>query len=281
MKIMVLNSSGSVGKSTITRELFAPRLDNALIIEVEGQNISSKDFNTNKKYYTLKVFDNNFENLYLDLIENENVIVDVGASQLENFFTELDKIAGVEMLFDYFIVPTIPSDKAQNDTIKTLMFLQNRGIDLNKIKVIFNSVKNSVEQDFNILIKAAKNLGFELDTELYIRENKVFNELGLMRKTLADIYCSDLNYYKDKILNESNAAKKLAYVKIDLANRLGHTAINDLDFTFEKITGQKSDFVEKFDNSKNESKKSEKKSPSAKTKTEEAEDLPSEDDEDL
>ncbi len=276
MKAMVLNSSGSVGKSTITRELFAPRLDNPLIIEVEGQNTSTKDFldKKGKKYFDLKVFDGNFENLYLDLIENEDVIVDVGASQLENFFVELDKIAGVEMLFDYFIVPTIPTDKAQNDTIKTLVFLQNKGILLDKIKVIFNAVKNSVEQDFDILIKAAKNFGFDLDTELYIRENKVFNELGLMRKTLADIYCSDLNYYKDKIINERDSAKKLAYVKIDMANRMGHTAIDDLDFVFEKITGQKSNFKEKFDNKKDN------KTPKKAQKTQ-AEDLPSEDDEEL
>lgn len=284
MKAMILNSSGSVGKSTLVRELFAPRLNDVLIVEVEGQNTSSKDFNTNKKYYDLKVFDNNFENLYIDLIEKENILVDVGASQIENFFVELDKIAGAEMLFDYFIVPTMPTDKAQNDTIKTLVFLQNKGIPLDKIKVIFNGVKSSVEQDFNILIKAAKNFGFDLDTDLYVRENKVFNELGLMRKTLADIYCSDLNYYKNMILGAATPEVKLAYVKIDMANRLGHTAINDLDFVFEKITGQKSNFAEKFDNSK-ENKKSEKKSPSAKAKkaekTQAQEDLPSEDDEEL
>ena len=280
MKIMVLNSSGSVGKSTITRELFASRLDDALIIEVEAQNTSTKDFisDKNKKYFRLKVFDNNFENLYLDLIENKNVIVDVGASQIENFFVELDKIAGIEMLFDYFIVPTVSSDKAQNDTIKTLMFLKNRNIDTSKIKVIFNAVKNSVESDFDILLKAAKNLDFNLDTDLFIRENKVFQELGLMRKTLADVYHEDLDYYKDKILKADDAKIKLALVKIDLANRLGHTAIDDLDYVFEKITGQKSTFKERFGSN---SKSDVKKSKSKKEVQEVQEELNADEDEDL
>ena len=257
MKIMVLNSSGSVGKSTITRELFAPRLDNPLIIEVEGQNTSTKDFlsDKNKKYFDLKVFDNSFENLYLDLIENNDVIVDVGASQLENFFAELDKMAGVEMLFDYFVVPTINTDKAQNDTIKTLVFLRDtKNIDAEKIKVIFNGVKNSVESDFGTLLSAAKNLGFNLDAELYIRENKVFNEIGLMRKTLADVYQSDLNAYKDRILGAATPQLKIALVKMDMANRLGHTAIDDLDLCFQKITGQNSFFADKFSNNKVPSK---------------------------
>ena len=280
MKIMVLNSSGSVGKSTITRELFASRLDDALIIEVEAQNTSTKDFisDKNKKYFRLKVFDNNFENLYLDLIENENVIVDVGASQIENFFVELDKIAGIEMLFDYFIVPVVSTDKAQNDTIKTLMFLKNRNIDTSKIKVIFNAVKNSVESDFDILLKAAKNLDFNLDTDLFIRENKVFQELGLMRKTLADVYHEDLDYYKDKILKADDAKIKLALVKIDLANRLGHTAIDDLDYVFEKITNQKSTFKERFGSN---SKSDVKKSKSKKEVQEVQEELNADEDEDL
>jgi hypothetical protein len=245
MKFMVLNSSGSVGKSTITRELLAPRLNNPLIIEVEGQNLSSKDFSVRNKYFDLKVFNNNFDELYLDLIENDDVIVDVGASQLEVFFSELDKIAGVETLFDYFIVPTIPTDKAQTDTIKTITFLLNKGIDADKIKIIFNAVKD-VESDFAILIKALENINFAVDKELYISDNKVFQELGLMKKTLADVYNPDLNFYKSKILNETDKSKKLAWVKIDMANRLGHTAIDEMDFVFEKITGQKSHFKEKF-----------------------------------
>jgi hypothetical protein len=259
MKFMVLNSSGSVGKSTITRELLAPRLNSPLIIEVEGQNLSSKDFSVKNKYFDLKIFNNNFDELYLDLLENDDVIVDVGASQLENFFVELSKIAGVETLFDYFIIPTIPTDKAQTDTAKTVLFLMNRGVDKDKIKVVFNAIKNNVESDFAILIKALENINFSVDTDLFISDNKVFQELGLMKKTLADVYNPDLNFYKAKILNETDKAKKLAWVKIDMANRLGHTAIDEMDFVFEKITGQKSNFKEKFGGG-TEEKETEKKS---------------------
>ena len=294
MKIMVLNNSGSVGKSTITRELLSPRLNNPLIIEVEGQNVSTKDFNVSNKYFDLKVFDNDFDDLYLDLVERDNVIVDVGASQLEKFFNEFDKVAGIETLFDYFIVPTILTDKSQTDTAKTVMFLINKGIEKDKIKVIFNAVKNDVETDFAILIKAFEKINFNADKDLYISNNKTFQTLGLMKKTLADVYNPDLDYYKSKIVKETDKAKKLAYVKIDMANRLGHTAIDEMDFVFEKITGQKSDFKSKFGNGidekveikkekvtpKKESKKSDKKvKTNAKVENEEI--SVSDDDDDL
>jgi len=280
MKVCVLNQSGSVGKSTITRELFAPRLNNPLIIEVEGQNKSSKDF-SKSGYYDVWVFNNNFDELYLKVIENEDVILDIGASKLEQFWQELEKIAGIEMLFDYFVVPVIPSDKAQEDTAKTIMFLREKGIEDEKIKVVFNAVENGVEQEFDIFLKALKNVGFNVDTELFIRKNKVFNELGLMRKTLADVYNPDLNAYKEKILKTKEPAKKLAYVKMDMANRMGHTAVDDLDFVFEKITGTKSPFKEKF-GEKNEKPKNSKveKKPSKKVEKE-AEEIPSEDDDEL
>jgi hypothetical protein len=278
MKVCVLNQSGSVGKSTITRELFAPRLNKPLIIEVEGQNKSSKDF-SKSGYYDVWVFDGNFDELYLKIIENEDVILDIGASKLEQFWQELEKIAGIEMLFDYFVVPVVPSDKAQEDTAKTIMFLREKGIEDEKIKVIFNAVENSVEQEFDIFLKALKNVGFNVDTELFIRKNKVFNELGLMRKTLADVYNPDLNAYKEKILKTKEPAKKLAYVKMDMANRMGHTAIDDLDFVFEKITGLKSPFKERFGGEKPKNKKVEK-TPKVK-KEEIPQEEVSEDDEEL
>ena len=246
MKIMVLNSSGSVGKSTITRELFAPRLNNPLIVEVEGQNKSSKDFRPNSKYYDVWVFDGDFDNFYLKLIENQDVIVDVGASQLQNFFSGLEKVSGIESLFDYFIVPTLSNDKAVEDTAKTVVFLRNYNIEDEKIKVIFNAVKRDVESEFKLLLDAFKAINFKYDRDLFIRDNKVFNELGIMRKTLLDVYNPDLNAYKERILNEKDPKKKIALVKVDMANRLGHTAIDDLDFVFEKISGQKDVFKNKF-----------------------------------
>ena len=76
MKVFILNSSGNVGKSTIAREVFASRMQDALIIEIETVNSSSAKFDSiNTKKYKAN---DDFTHIYMDMIENENVIMDVG-----------------------------------------------------------------------------------------------------------------------------------------------------------------------------------------------------------
>ena len=60
MKICVLNSSGNVGKSTITREVFYPRMKDCEVVEIESINSSNSSFNMK----TVKFEGSeNFENL--------------------------------------------------------------------------------------------------------------------------------------------------------------------------------------------------------------------------
>ena len=233
MKIMILNSSGNVGKSTIARELFYPRLNEGLIIEVETVNKSTKDF----EGFNVWKFEagQNFEEVYLKIMEYENVILDIGASNLGEFWRQMSEYAGVEMLFDYYIIPSTPTDKTMADTYKTISFLRSVGIEDEKIKVIFNQVVKSVDTDFAVLLKA----DFDFDKELFIKKSNLFTDLGLLKKSIKDIYNPDLDYYKQKILEAKEPKEKLILVKSDLANRMAHTFISHFDFLFEKITGEK------------------------------------------
>jgi hypothetical protein len=231
MKIFVLNSSGNVGKSLISRELFYPRLDNPLIVEVETVNKGSKEI----AHLNVEQFKSgdDFTNLYMQLMEVENVIVDVGASNLGNFWEQMSEFAGVETMFDYFIIPSVSGDKEMTDTYKTIQFLRVQGIEESKIRVIFNRVSNSVEIDFAVLLSA----DFPFDKDLSIKDSNLFKELGLMRQTIADIYNPNLDFYKSQILAAKEPKEKFILVKKDLSNRMAVNVKENLDFLFTRITG--------------------------------------------
>jgi len=235
MKIFMLNSSGNVGKSLLTRELFYPRMKDAKIVEIETVNSGSSNFvNLNISKYKA---DDDFMDIYMEIIDNENIIVDVGASNLANFWDTLKSFAGVDTFFDYFVIPTGVRGKLQEDTYKTILFLRGEGIPEEKIKVVFNGVENSVDSDFEVLLSADYNF----DTSLYIKKNELlFNDLGFLKKTIFDIYQSDINFYKNQIVSEKDPREKLKLVKIDLSNRQAITVKNQMDYVFEHLTNTKS-----------------------------------------
>lgn len=242
MKIFILNSSGNVGKSLLARELFYPRLKDAKLIEIETVNSGSSSFDSLN--ITKFKADDDFMEIYTEIITNENLILDVGASNLAAFWEETSKFAGINMLFDLFVIPTGVRGKLQEDTYKTIRFLRSEGIEDEKIKVIFNGVENSVESDFEVLL----SVDFNFDTSLYIRKNEsLFNDLGFLKKTIKDIYNPDIDCYKNHILKEKDPKEKLRLVKMDLSNRQAVNVKEQMDYVFSEVTGCKSAWVSDTD----------------------------------
>ena len=54
------------------------------------------------------------------------------------------KYRGSHEDFDYFVVPTVPALKQQQDTIATLAELARIGIPAAKLKLVFNQVEDDV-----------------------------------------------------------------------------------------------------------------------------------------
>ena len=245
MKIMILNSSGNVGKSTIT-SLFSTKMESTKIIEVETVNKG------NSEVAGLDVFKfdskDNFADCYEQIVMNENVVLDIGASSLGNFMDSLAEYAGIETLFDVFIIPSISDDKIQTDTFKTIQFLRALEVEDSKIKVIFNRVKNTVEAEFSDLLNAP----FDFDTSLFIKESSVFKELGFLRLTADEVFHEDAMYYTQKMLIEKDTKQKAMFLKMDLTNKMLHKTKENLDYIFEKTTGEKVFKAEKKKSSKKE-----------------------------
>lgn len=232
MKFLILNSSGNVGKTLITREFLYPRLKAPLIIEVETVNRGNAVF-PDLNVFEFEKSQRDFSMLYLKILENENVIVDVGASNLAQFWAEMAQFQGFETNFDYFIIPTIANDKIQTDTAKTITFLRSYGIPDSKIKVLFNKVIGNDLKDFAPLL----SFNFDFDKSFYLKDAPFLNELGILKKQIKDIFVEDLDHYKSKILSASNPNEKILLIKSDLANRQAHSFVAEMDTVFEEQFG--------------------------------------------
>ena len=208
MKIAVLNSSGNCGKSTITKELLAPRLRGCLIVEVETFN----DSNINNPNLNIMKYDVNDEvdDLYSKMLKTENVVVDVGASNIAVFFEKVIQFRGSLTIFDYFVIPSVASDtKIIKDTIMTTHFLKSLAVEDEKIKIILNKVENDPETEFNILIK---NSPVAIDTQNYIK--------------------------KSQILAAETPKEKMRLIKMDMSNRMSHSVAKKFDEIFKNIFNQ-------------------------------------------
>lgn len=132
MKIGVISFSGNVGKSTASKHLIFPRLPDCEIISVETIN-SDEQADGHVKG---KQFGHILEAMAL----MDNVVVDIGASNVEALILQMKQYRGSFEDFDLFIVPTTPIKKQQRDTISTIEALREIGVPAKKIRVLMNMV---------------------------------------------------------------------------------------------------------------------------------------------
>ena len=69
---------------------------------------------------------------------NDELIVDVGASNVAAFMAEMTRFKSAIGEFDLILVPTVPADKQQRDTIATVDWLCKLGVQGARIRVLFN-----------------------------------------------------------------------------------------------------------------------------------------------
>jgi hypothetical protein len=189
MKVLVLNSSGNVGKSFITRELLFTKCNqnSGKIVEVETYNNSSKKFFNNDEI--VSIGGENIDILFQLLLEEENLIVDVGASNIIQFFNTLLK-NDAEMILeeiDYFVIPVTPDDKVKSDTYKVAYALKDLGV-ADKAVILFN--KADYQSQFDNLIIKLKEIGVNTDFEKFsiphFQNLSEIEAMGVLVDTLAN-----------------------------------------------------------------------------------------------
>lgn len=152
-KVAVVNYSGNVGKSTLAKHLLHPRMGGECqLLFVESINEGGDSTNIKGK---------DFAGVMIEVLANDRVIVDIGSSNIEQVFAKVERMGDVMNEFDFIVVPTVPDEKQQKDTIKTIRDLIKLGVEAEKIKVILNYVKSADEvgATFHLVLQAIEAVG--------------------------------------------------------------------------------------------------------------------------
>lgn len=191
MKVAVLNYSGSVGKTIVASHLLAPRMNHAPIFAVETTNETAADLGLDID----QLRGEQFGKLFRDLLRLHDAIVDVGASNIEDFLSAMTRYEGAYEEIDFFVLPVIGTGKAQRETIKTITALANLGVAPDRIRVLFNRVQSDVVEEFlPVLTYAKKTEEFVANVKALIYENEVFELLADVRTSIADVLSDQTDY---------------------------------------------------------------------------------------
>ena len=233
MKVAVLNFSGNVGKTTIAGHLLKPRMGDATIFSVESLNVDASADGLEVERMRGK----KFGDLQEQLMMLDKAIVDVGASNVEEFIKLMQQYDGSHEEFDYFVVPVVKEKKQQADTVNTIRALSDMGISKNKIRLVFNKVETdeSLEDEFRVLFGLAQvEKSFTLRPEAVIYSNEVYERLKTVGKSLGSI-TSDETDYRAKLRETSDAEEKELCVRMVALKRLAITANKNLDDVFKAL----------------------------------------------
>lgn len=185
MKCCSLNLLGGVGKTLIATLVLAPKMPGTKIIAVESIN------ETGKEAYGVeveKILGEKFQRLYKEIMLLDDVIVDVGASNVVPFLEGLVKYGNAHREFDAFVVPSTSGTKEQKETISMVNTLAGLGIEPARIKVVCNRVAEDVKEEFAALFDfAAKSGTCELNPESAIWENELMDLLHVHKMSLDDV----------------------------------------------------------------------------------------------
>ena len=233
MKVAVVNFSGNVGKTTIAAHLLKPRMGNARVFSVESLNVDAAHDGLEVERMKGK----QFGKLQEELMVVNNAIVDVGASNVEDFLKLMLQFEGSHEEFDYFVVPTVSERKQQADTVNTIRALAKAGIPKSKIRLVFNKVlvDESVDDEFEALFGLAKlEKTFVINKAAAIQANEVFARIRSVGKTLGEIR-EDATDYRAKLRNSTDQGEREACVRMISLQRLAVTANRNLDAVFSSL----------------------------------------------
>lgn len=229
MKVAVTSYSGNVGKTTIARHCLLPRIKGAELISVEsinadeglGQALRGRQFAELQEY----------------LQTVDDVVVDIGASNVEELLSLMRRYRGSHEDFDYFVVPTVPALKQQQDTIATLVELANLGVPAAKVRLVFNMVDDGFQpaQAFDTVLAFLAERPIALaDLDCRLGTNEIYGRVKGLGIDLTAVAADDTDY-KALIAKALDTAEKLALAQKLATRRLASGVVPELDACFAAL----------------------------------------------
>lgn len=244
MKIIVAGIGGNVGKSTLAAHLLVPRMNNAKLLIVESINQDTKDLVG--EFETVR--GEKFKQIYLELVVNDDLVVDVGASNSEEFFAGLTSLNQGHDEVDFFLIPAVPGSKEQDESVLTARMLAAMGVEKNRIQIVFNRVKRSVEEEFPTVLHAVKEFNcFVANPDCMVFENDIYADLADLKMPLSEacVYAEkNLQNLKADLRKVARFSEEyLHYAKLlNVAKKAANTSVQ-LDDVFSALlsVGQDAD----------------------------------------
>lgn len=233
MKVAVINFSGNVGKTTIARHLLLPRIAGAGLIAIESINAGQGD--------GLSLRGKQFGALQEYLQTVDSVVVDIGASNVEDLLALMRRYQRSHEDFDYFVVPTVAALKQQQDTIATLTELSRLGVAPSRLRIVFNMIEDDVEvtDAFEPLLKfVAQFPVVQASTRCALGANEIYARLkGLPKESGTELakLARDATDYKALIAKAANIAEKQVLAQALATRRLACGVVPELDACFAAL----------------------------------------------
>ena len=229
MKLAVINFSGNVGKSTVACHLLSPRIPDCQVVAVESINADNGQ--------SVRIRGRQFAQLQEFLLGVDNVVVDIGASNVEELLKLMRRYRDSQRDFDGFVVPTVPDRKQQQDTAATLAELVRIGVPHDRLRVVFNQVddEDPVETTFATLLAYCASKGIaKPNTAAAVPFNEVYSLVRGTGQSLADL-AADGTDYKALIAKAESQADKVALARRLAIQRLARGVMPELDACFAAL----------------------------------------------
>jgi hypothetical protein len=233
MKVAIINFSGNVGKTTVAGHLLKPRMGDAPIYSIESINGGADADGLEVE----KMKGKKFGELIDEIMPLDSAIVDIGASNVEDFLKMMQQFDGSHEEFDFFVVPVVKEKKVQADTVNTISALKQLGVDKKRIRMVFNKVEvdEIVTDEFAPLFGLADTeKSFTVRPETVIYYNEVYERLKAVGKSLGDITADETDY-REKLRQTTDEDEKSHCVQMVALKRLAVTANKNLDAVYKAL----------------------------------------------
>jgi len=228
MKVAVLSFSGNVGKSTIARFLLAPRIPGARQFSVESINAEG---------HGEQIRADQFVNMIEEVMLSDKAVIDVGASNIEQFVIQMQEQGGDSEDIHYYVIPTVPDLKQQKDTLNTIKTLSSLGVEADKMRIVFNMVNptHMLSDDFGYIFSEIADKGLAV-----VNKDARMNDVGfyqLMQEsgmTLDDLANLDFNP-RERLKDETDPEQRAALVRLVTLTQRYQKNKSDLDDVFKAI----------------------------------------------
>jgi len=195
MKIVVINTKGGASKSTTAFQVSSAYMLyknlNFKHIELDDENEDAKTFSDSKivsEQVKVGTGDNLNDTIRNLLLQNENIVVDVGGNKTTSLFLENLKKTRMYRLIDLFIIPSSGGSQDIKNLIKTYKIVKEMNPNA-KVLFVLSRVRNPNRVKFQFGQFFSSNEIDEKDKQNYIilKDSDVVDLSRLLQKSIFEI----------------------------------------------------------------------------------------------